>query len=277
MMLAWTFSIHPTILSAMDFVLGWSRELPRDVTLVLLVLATISLTLVARRFFTDQDRLRRCRHDLKRLPELIRQAKQSGDQQERHRLVQTVLQVRWIQFRADLRVLLVVAVPIGGLVIWASERIAYLPLAVGETIELRLSTPSASLERRAHLVPTDDLTTNSGWIAWVVSDPDDADRGRAVWQFQVDQMPRKQPLMLEVSHAGERALHPIRVGDGGYEPLSRRHDGKAILETSVVLEEYRFLGLVPGWPQIGLAPWMVSYLIGCIVLTPVGKRLGRVA
>ncbi|MFO0820196.1 MAG: hypothetical protein U1A77_19770 [Pirellulales bacterium] len=277
MMLAWTFSIHPAILSAMDFALGWSLELPRDVTLVLLVLATISLTVIARRFFTDQDRLRRCRHDLKRLSELIRQAKQSGDQQERHRLVQTDLQVRWIQFMADLRVLLVVIVPIGGLVIWASERIAYLPLVVGEPIEFRLSTPSASLERRAHLVPADELSTNSGWVAWVVSDPDDADRGRAVWQFQVDQIPREQPLILEVCHAGERAWHPLRVGDGRYEPLNQRHDSKAILETLVVLEEYRFLGLIPGWPQIGLAPWMVSYLIGCIVLTPLGKRLCGVA
>lgn len=273
----WGAALREAVVAVIDALLGWSLAWSRDATLLLLVSLTLALTLSMRRWCTDQERLRRCQRDQERLRVLRREARQAGDQAALDRLAQTALAVRWILLRADLRVLLAVCVPVASLAVWAADRIAYHPVRLGESVELRLSTTSASLERLAHLVPDECLSADSKWIAWVVSDPDDATLGRVDWQFRLDHAPSEQPMLLAVRHAGETVQHPIRVGDGLYERPTRRHPGPSILETTLMLQEYRPLGVTPGWPAVGLAPWVVGYLIGCLGLTPLMKRLFRVA
>ena len=89
----------------LDYPLGWLLCLPRDLTLLLFATGTALLMTLARRAVTNQDLLRRCAADLRRLKELLRGAKQTGDRSQRDRLRGTIGLVKGLQLAADFRVL----------------------------------------------------------------------------------------------------------------------------------------------------------------------------
>jgi len=260
-----------------DLLLGWSLRLPRDVTLLIVVALTIALMLVVRRLWTNQERLRRCRADLIRLRELRREARRQRDAAHVARLDRTTAQVRWLQLKADLRVLAAVIVPFAGLAVWAAARLEYHGVPLGEPITLTAFTPLSSVDRLAHVVPVEGITADSSWITRVEVDPGDGTRGRASWRLRFKNDGRPQSLPVWIRHGGESVAHTVRLDATRYDPPAQSHAAERLALTSLELPEYRFLGIVPGWPAVGLAPWLVAYLLLSLALMPVVKRVAGVA
>ena len=105
----------------------------------------------------------------------------------------------------------------------------------------------------------------------VAADPDNKEQGVVSWKLVPDQPVER--LELVVRHEKQNAVHVVRVGGTRYEPPRAEQQGGAIVATEVSLRQAKFLGVVPGIPAIGLAPWLVAYLLLAIPLTPLVRYI----
>ena len=71
--------MNAAILKVADFLLGWLLLVPADVALILVAVGTGAILTAARLFTTNQDLLRRCDADKKRLKQLRREAQLRKD------------------------------------------------------------------------------------------------------------------------------------------------------------------------------------------------------
>lgn len=264
------------IVAILDLPLAGLLRLPRDVTLVVVALITVVILVMVRRFATNQDQLRRCAADLRRLKQLRREARAAGDQESPPRLARTVNAIKLLRLKADLTVLAFAIVPLGLLATWAVERLDFLPARVEQTLEVTAYFPLSSIGRLTHLVPRPDMAMRSPPLQLVTLDSEDPRQGRARWVIKP--LHANVEFELIVHHAGEAASHPIYVGQTRYAPVLIEHRGnQRLARTHVSLDRYKFLGIDPGLERIGLAPWLVAYVVLTLVLTPIIRRLARVA
>ena len=71
--------INNLILGLMDCLLGWLLLLPRDVAIIGVAVITSSVMVFPRKWVADQDWLKRCDNDQKRLKQLTREARKKKD------------------------------------------------------------------------------------------------------------------------------------------------------------------------------------------------------
>lgn len=268
-----------------DAVFGWLLALPRDAALLALVTATILLTVAARRWCADQDRLRRCANDLRVLKSLKRAARQAGmARAERMRFEQTAARVRLIQLWGDLRVLSLVIVPLLWLATWASARFDYEPLEPGRVYTLTARLPLSSTGRVAHLVPEPWFAPETSLITRAAADPAMPGWSRADWRVRFADTAKltassgqQVSRAFTIRHGGESATHPVFLDGRRPSPaVVPSSDGATrFVESRLDIAEYRFLGWVPGWSAIGLAPWVVAYLLLSVLGLPIAKRVTR--
>ena len=258
------------LVRAVDFPLGWLLAMPRDAGLLGFALLTATLMTVTRRAVTNQNLLHRCSADLRRLKQFMREARKAGDKKWLGRLRTTVGQIKGMQLAADLRVLVVVLLPVAILAVWASERFDYFPPRVGEELVVRASFPVSSIDRITHMVPPPDLELKSTAIQIIRSDLQTPPLGLAEWTvLPMD----KGEYAITIRHQGETAVHPLLVGRTIYFAPQQQHPGERLMRSEVVLKRYLPLGFDLGSHWIGLPPWMIGYLVLTLVLVPVLKRL----
>ncbi|MEK6262690.1 MAG: hypothetical protein AABP62_29180 [Planctomycetota bacterium] len=260
---------------AVDYPLSWLLWLPRDVTLVLFAALTALLMTLARRAVTNQDLLRRCSEDLRRLKQLLREAKQARDKPTMLRLRGTAGLIKGMQLAADMRVLIVVLLPVAMLAIWASERLDFLPPQVDRDLVVRAHFPLSSIEGLTHLVPAAGCELKGTAIQVIRADSASASSsGLAEWTLHPTSA--AEDLAIVLRHRNESATHRVAIGHATYRPPIQAHANERLALTEVVLDRYRPLGLNLKTETIGLPPWMVGYLVLTLVLVPTLKRLLRV-
>jgi len=262
------------IASLLDYPLGWLLALPRDAAILIISVGTSLLLTLVRRRTTNQDQLRRCRNDVRRLKQLIREAKRAKDKPAVRRMRSTLATVNAVRLKAELKPLLAAIVPILLLAIWAIERLDYIPPRAHEELTVRAYYPVSSVGRLTHMVPPDAMEMRSEAIQVVEIDPIDRANGVASWTLRP--APGSDSSELVIRHQGQAVRHVVRVGGRIYAPPVAVHNGGRILATEVVLRRVKFLGIVPGIPAIGFPPWLVAYLIIVIPLVPVSRRLLKV-
>lgn len=259
----------------LDAPLGWLLLLPRDLAILLIAIGTSLLLVVVRRWTTNQDHLRRCRQDVRRLKELIRQARRDGDKAAAARTRRTLATVRGLRLRAEGKPLLAAIVPIVLLALWAVERLDYLPPEVGQDVAVRAYFPPSSVDGLAHLLAPKNMELRSGAVRLVEADPDGGAHGVASWTLRPTSASDASTLVIR--HRGETVRHTLRVGGRTYAPPLAAHDGAKILATKVVLRRAKFLGIVPGIPALGCPPWLLAYLLLAVPLVPLWRRLLRIS
>jgi hypothetical protein len=274
-MSAWSH-VSSAITAAGDFFFGWLLALPRDAAIVALAVLTSLLLTLARKWFTNQDLLGRCAADLRRLKQLIRQAKARRDKPAVRRVKGTVSLIKLKQLSAEGRVLLVALLPLTLLAAWGIERLEYLPPAVGEELTLRAYYPLSSVDKLTHLVPPEgfELAPGSSAVQQVQLDEEGGANGVAQWVLVARE--RRLATGVAIRHQDRTVRHTIRVDGRAYEPPVQLHGGELIPATETKLEQARFLGRVPGVPAIGLPPWVVAYLVLALALVYPLRRLLRV-
>ncbi len=268
--------IAPAITAAGDFLLGWLLALPRDAAIVAIALITSLVLTLVRKWFTNQELLGRCAADLRRLKQLLREARARGDKPSVRRMKGTVSLIKLKQLSAEGRVLLVALLPLALLATWGIERLEYLPPAVGEELTLRAYYPLSSVDRLTHLVPPEgfDLRPASSAVQQVRADEEGARNGVAEWVLIARGPEAKTELTIR--HQDRAVSHGLRVDGRAYEPPVQMHDENLILATEIQLTQARFLGLVPGAPAIGLPPWVVAYLLLALALVYPLRKVLRV-
>ncbi|MBC7820673.1 MAG: hypothetical protein IAG10_27630 [Planctomycetaceae bacterium] len=259
----------------LDSPLGWLLLLPRDVTLLVFSAMTALLMTLARRWVTNQDLLRRCSDDLRQLKRLNREAKQAGDKPRRQRLRNTVALVKRTQLAEDMKVLVVVLIPVAALAMWAVERLAYLPPRAGEDFSLRATFSASSVDEVTHLVPIDGVELQSSPIQIIQPDQQSSPLGSAEWSLRPTSA--TDELTLTIRHHGESVEHRVAVGRTTYLPPQQLHQNERLTQTEVLLKRYRPLGLNLKTEWLGLPAWMVGYLLLTLLLVPGLKRLLRVS
>jgi len=258
----------------LDIPLGWLLALPRDVAILLVAVGTSLLLTLVRKWTTNQDRLRRSRDDVRRLKQLIREAKRAKDKPAVRQMRTTLAMVNGIRVKAEGMPLLVSILPIALLAVWAVERLDYIPPKVGEPLAVRAYYPLSSVGKLTHLVPASGMAMRSDPIRIVEVDPDGEQNGLATWV--VEPAAPSDAVELVVRHEGATARHALRVGGRTYAPPVTLQDGNGILATEAVHRRVRFLGIVPGIDAIAFPPWLVAYLIIVIPLVPILRRALRV-
>jgi hypothetical protein len=263
----------------LDVPLGWLLLLPRDLAILLVALMTSALLTLARKWSTDQDRLRRCKNDLRRLKQLRRAAKREGDSDAVGRIRTTIAMINATRMKAEGKPLLVSIIPIALLAIWALARLDYLAPEPGQELQARAYYPLAAIGKLTRLVPPDGVEMLDDPIRLVSIDPDGEANGLVVWRLRPTTTLEEAELAFR--YLDETARHKLTVGLPVYAPPQLAHPGE-IQVTEVVLERARFLEIkslgipgIPGIPWVFFPPWLVAYLLLTMPLVPLSRNLLR--
>jgi uncharacterized membrane protein (DUF106 family) len=249
-------AVNRAILTIADPLLGWMLRLPSDVALVLLAVGTGTILTFARLFTTNQDLLRRCSEDKRRLKELLREAKRGGDRDALTRYRSTRGMIAMKTIRAEGLPLLVAVVPIAVLGTWAFQRLEFVPPAAGEPVPLVVYFPVSAAGRIAHLVPQDGVTAEGGWVREIVAVTDPAEgppHATATWRLVAE--PRPEPYRLEIRFKQGTYSKELLVGQPAYAaPVEFYPDQNQVVCSEIQMQPVKLLGIVPGVPWLGLAP-----------------------
>ncbi len=265
--------MNDIILQPLDMLLGWSLYLPRDLTLLILALITSGLLVIARRWLTDQQLLRRCRDDKRQLKALIRQARREKDRAAVARMKLVKQQLTLLAFRCEGKPLLAILIPIILLTTWGFGRMDYLPAQPGEPIAITATLPATQAGHLIHIVPVTGITAVSGWVQEVAVTDDAPPQGQATWQLRAQAS--AQPYELTLRYRGQAYPFALQVGTPYYELPVIDVDAPELSQIHVGLTPYRPFGFIPGWGMM-LPAWIVGYLVIALPVASLIKRLTRI-
>lgn len=263
--------MNDIILRLMDALLGWTLSLPRDVTLLIVALITAGCIVAARRALTDQNMLRRAAADKRRLKEIIRDAKKRGDNEAVSRAKTVKQRLAMMAFRSEIKPLFAVIIPIILVTTWGFQRLNYLPVAAGETVEIAARFPLAEAGRIVHIVPVEGLETENGWAREIIIEDDEDTFGVARWRLSG--AAGESPYDMLIRHRGEAYRVGLKIGESTYEPPLVEFDSARIKQAETQLKTYRPFGVVPGLGDSGLPAWVIGYLLLAIPISSGLKRI----
>jgi len=254
--------LNDICLSIGDPLFGWLLHLPNHVAIVIVAVATSAILTFVRLFTTNQDRLRRCKEDKKRLKELAREARRDRDKEARKRYRTTVSRISGKLMAAEGKPLLVSIVPIAILAVWCFARLGYVPPRAGEPVTVKAYYQVSAIDRTTHLVPQEGLSVEEGWVRRVVDDPDTRPgvppNGLAVWTLRSDEPDRTYDLAIH--YGGKTYTRSLEVGKRTYAPRYEFYGDSPLQCTEVVMKPFKPFGFVPEIPLIAMPPWLVAYL-----------------
>ena len=175
-------------------------------------------------------------------------------------------------FAQEGKPLLILLLPLVLLGTWAWQRLEFLPAQAGAPVTFTATFPISAAGQFVHLVPAPGLQAPNGWIRQVTVT---TDMGVATAAASWTLTGGRGSYTLTLRHQGQAFLHPLLLGERKYSAPSLVH-GDGGVRTTVELKQPRWLGIVPGVPQLGLAPWLVAYLALVLAITPALKRILRV-
>ncbi len=297
------------LVNALDWALGWILWLPRDLRLVAIALLTAAVLVIARRFSTNQDWLRRADDDKKRLRKLIREARRAKDKEAKKRYAATLNLIKLRSLKFEGMPLVWALVPVALLATWAFSRLAYVPPGSGEPVEVKLYVPTSGIAQNklAHIVPIDGVEAGSGWIRNVEADslpgPHNvwdkcnqgivnyfgmAPRTEGVARWTLVPPPGQHRYDLTIIYDGRQYRHEVLVGSRHYcepllttdalasQPLSANEQNTpAVQGVEVVTRPLKLFNWVGSIDLLFLPPWIVAYLLIAIPGVPLVKRLLR--
>jgi hypothetical protein len=244
-----------------DLLFGWSLALPRDVTLLVLVVISVVLLAVVRRWCTGGQRLRDVRDDQRTLRRLLRTAGIDGP--ARSRLQATRSRVARLRLRLELPSLAVSFIPLLVILSWAEQRLTYECPRPHQRYCFTMYFPASLSQRVVHLVPHEAVDAPDGWLRRVALRTNAASpRGVAEWWITFSYAGE---FPLRVRYDGRTWRHPVRVGQSTYGAPRLRQDND--LESHLSLPYFRPCGgWWPAWPVLGMGPWFGAYMLLTIVL-----------
>jgi len=266
--------LNSLVMSIMDPLLGWLLYLPTDVILFVVGIGTSCILTGVRLFTTDQEFLRWCDHDKKRLKERMKEAKKKGDKEEllRCKNLKTLIALR--SLKQELLPLLAALVPIALLGTWCFNRLGFHPPRPGEPVEVIAYFPVSKAGGVVHIVPEKGVAAEEGWIKEIVPVTEEGPPySEARWKLRFE--PRAEPYTLRIHYGKKIYEKEITMGGRTYSPSVTFYDD-ALTCVETVMKEVKLFGVVPGIPAIWFPPWLVAYLLIAVPFVFVVKRVFRI-
>lgn len=273
-------AINDALLVFLDPVFGWLLHLPTDAALFVVAIGTSAILTLVRLFTTNQDLLRRCAADKKRLKVLKKEAKLAGDKEALKRYRATGGVIAGKTMAAEGKPLLASIIPIALLATWCFARLGFYPPQPDEELELRAYFPVSSVGQLAHVVPAEGLEATNSWVQRVVEDPirnpdGSVAAGLALWKFKA--AGNENPYKLQIRHAGETQEKELLVGQRIYAPnLAFYENDSKITCAELKMREVKLFGFVPGIEALFCPPWIVAYLLIAIPFVYILKWIFRI-
>jgi len=276
-------TINNVILQLTDPVLSWLLDLPSDVALIVVGVGTGALLTFARLLTTDQDLLKRCDQDKRRLGQLIREAKGNQEKEAVRRFRATKGTIAMLTLRAEGRPLLLAILPIALLGTWCFQRLEFHAPAAGQPVALYAYFPVSAAGGLAHVVPQDDVTAEDGWVQEILPVTDPAEgppHAIATWHLQA--AARAAPYTLQIRYRRGTYRKNLLVGQRTYAPAVEFYTASTggadeqITCAETRLEPVKLFGVVPGVPSLLLAPWLVAYFLIAVPSVSLIKRAFRI-
>jgi len=271
-------ALNDFILKVADPVMGWLLLLPVDLALILVSIVTAAVLTLARPLATNQDLLRRCRYDKRRLKQLLREAKRTKDAEAVGRYRSSLAAVTMKTLRSEGRPLLLAIVPVALLAVWCFARLEFHPPKANESIAVHAYFPVSAAGNLVHIVPLEGVSAEDGWIQEVTAVTDPAEgppHGMATWHLRAEAA--ADPYVLEIRYNTGTYAKQFRVGQRTYAPPVEFYPEDAPVTCSEIqMEPVKLFGVVPGIPALGLAPWLVAYFLIAIPAVPLFKRINGV-
>ncbi len=283
------------VVSIMDYVLGWTLLLPRDLTLFVVAILTSAILAFVRLLCTDQDWLKRAAGDRKRLRVLIRQTRRAGEKEARKRYKATMTLIKVKSLKFELKPLLWAIVPVALLATWCFARLAYHPPRAGEPLEVKAYLPISAIGRPVHLVPQEGvviegdclqpvgkdrpLPVNGLWDAFNARTRaffgiDAPLEGVAVWRIRPAARPGGHTL--KVRYGGRTYDKQLLVGGRRYAPAVTACSDGPVQCIELAMEPMKLFGVVGGIDFLYIPPWLVAYFLIAIPFVSILKRVFRI-
>ena len=258
--------INSVILSITDPVMNWLLFLPRDVAVAIVAVGTAFILTIVRPWTTNQNLLKRCDTDKKRLNELIKEAKKAKDKDAIARHQATVGMIAMKMMKAEGKPLIISLLPVALLAVWCWARIGYYPPEDLKPVELIAYFPASEIGEVVHLMPEEGLRAMK-WIARVEDTPDaiPGQEGMAVWKIK-GKARKDEPYSLKMVCKGKVHEMKFLVGSRKYSPNIKffKGDGDLITVADVMLKPFWFFGKlhIPWWGlDYIIFPWLLAYLL----------------
>lgn len=270
-------TINNFCVNLMDYVLGWSLHLPHFAILALLAVCTATVLTGVRKFTTNQDLLGRAKADKARLGKLLKAAKQAGDKEAVKRYRSTIGEIGGVNMKAELLPLAASLIPIALLAMWAFSRIGYEPPRGDIPVTVKAYFSTDKIGDLVHMVPQPGLEAKDGWIQKIGEDKDEKGNvasGVAAWQVRATS--GSGSFVLPIRYKGQTSDKELLIGGSKYAEPVQAYEKSDCEVIQIVMPEYKPLGFVPGFSQIGLPPWIIGYLILVIPLSFLLKPVLRI-
>jgi len=295
-------AINDFVANGMDYVLSWILYLPRDVQLFLVAILTSSLMTVVRLWTTDQEWLGRAHADVKRLGELIKQAKRDGDKEAKKRYKSTVTLIKLKGLRFEGKPLLWAIIPVALLATWCFMRLSFEPPKTGKEIEVRLFTPKGDIGSTPHLllpegsglevdsaaqtvVPDEPMKYEGFWdrgvnewvgqrMRWLPWYGQPALGGVAKWKV-TPTTEGDQTHVLTFVHGGKTYEKELRTGGRFYPTSFQLYDDK-VQGVEIVMKPTKLFGIIGGIDWLVIPGWLLAYLLIVIPFVSIIKRVFRI-
>ena len=257
----------------LDHVLGWLLLIPRDGAILIIALGTSLVLTYARKWTTNQERLGRCKRDVKRLKQLRREAKRAKDKETVKQIKKSLGMIAMMKAKSEGLPTLVSLLPIILLASWAWMRLDYFPPKADDVLTVRAYYPLASEKKLTRIEVPKGVKMESSAVQFVKLDPNGEVNGLAEWKLRPA---AADAITVIIRHQGQSAEHTFSVGGKTYiAPLLPHTSGKIVM-TEVVLKQAKFLGIVPGIPQVFCPPWLLAYFLITIPFVPIFRKVLRV-
>ena len=142
-------TINDCFLAIAAPLLAWLLWLPTDVELILVSVATGAVLTFARPWTTNQDLLRRCHQDKRRLKQLLKEARREQDQAAVRRYKASIGLISLKTVQSEGLPLLVAIVPVAILAVWCFHRLEFHPLQADEPVAVHAYVRFDRLRRAA--------------------------------------------------------------------------------------------------------------------------------
>jgi uncharacterized membrane protein (DUF106 family) len=238
----------------LDWVLGWASLLPPVWAIAAVGAVSGVAVMILQKFASRQERLSRCKSDLKLLKERAKKAKESGDLETAKRLQGLVGRISASYMGGSLKPALW-SVPIVGVVaLWCGSRLGYLPIRPGDEIAV-----VGHFEERAagfaHVVPNEGVRPAGPAIAAVQG-------GEAKWTLKAGNA-GTWPLI--VRHEGRSGEVTFPVGGRPPEPVTVFATSTPGQDALQAVELRLKDSLPPAWWNLRLQ-WGGWYLITALLV-----------
>lgn len=259
-------------LALLDPVLGRLLGLSWAATVVVVALVTGAVIALVRKFFTDQEVLRRADTDKRRLKELIREAKARNDGPAVKRYKATRAMVATKTFSQEGKPLLMVILPVALIATWCYARLEFRPPREAEPVEVLLYTPVSTVGELVHMVPQEGLDPDPGWIA-VVEPGEYAGQATGIACWRLSGESRRVPYALVFRLRDQTCEHELLIGQGTYSKTWRNYDGGKV-NARIMMAPVSLCGF-SGFGAV-FPLWIIVYLAVVIPAALLFKKIFRI-